>query len=68
MTQQEKVALASTNPVKYQATEDILKLYPSFKDLIVVPLETESGVSDQPKSLDETVRGAITRRVKSTKL
>ncbi|MDD5710810.1 MAG: DUF84 family protein [Candidatus Colwellbacteria bacterium] len=56
-----KINIGSRNKIKIEALEEILKEYPHLKDAEVVALEAASGVSDQPKSLGESVRGAINR-------
>jgi len=55
------IKVGSTNGIKIQAVEEILADYPNFKDALVAGLDTPSGVSDQPKSLEETIRGAMNR-------
>ena len=50
-----KAYLGSTNPVKIKATEKVLSGYE------VVGLSVNSGVSNQPKSDEETIQGAINR-------
>lgn len=56
-----QIIVASKNPVKVGAVEEILREYPHLAEAIVHALETPSGVADQPRSLDETIRGAINR-------
>lgn len=56
-----KINVASKNPVKVDAVREALQLYPNLKDYEVFGIETNSGVSEQPKSLEETVQGAINR-------
>ncbi|MFA5163079.1 MAG: inosine/xanthosine triphosphatase [Patescibacteria group bacterium] len=56
-----QINVGSKNPVKVQALEEILSDYPDFKGAELTIVETPSGVSDQPKSLDETVQGAMNR-------
>ena len=54
-----KVIVGSKNPVKLNATKNILtKIY---DDLEVTAIEAESEVSDQPFGLDQTIQGAINR-------
>lgn len=55
------INIASKNPVKIQALEESIVEYPSFKSARIVSVDTPSGVSDQPKSLKETIQGAINR-------
>lgn len=56
-----KIAVGSTNPVKIKATRQaFLKVWPK-KKWEVVGIEVESGVSSQPKSDLESIRGATNR-------
>lgn len=55
------IYVASKNPVKVEAVREILAFYPNFSGSEVTGFETKSGVSEQPKSLEETVQGAINR-------
>ncbi len=50
-----KAYLGSTNPVKLQATKEVLS------DYEVIGLNVDSKVSNQPKSDEETLTGAINR-------
>lgn len=56
-----KIKVGSTNKIKIEAVEEILEDYPHLKDAEISSVETDSAVSDQPKSLEETVRGAVNR-------
>jgi inosine/xanthosine triphosphatase len=56
-----KINVASKNPVKVEAVREVLVDYPDFRNYGVYGIETNSGVSEQPKSLEETVKGAINR-------
>ncbi|AIS31293.1 inosine/xanthosine triphosphatase [Methanobacterium formicicum] len=54
-----KIVVASKNPVKLKATQNILeKIYPVVE---VEDREVDSGVPDQPIGLEVTVQGAINR-------
>ncbi len=55
------VAVGTTNKVKVDAVREILKEYAHLAEANVRSVKTESGVSDQPKSLEETIRGAMNR-------
>ncbi len=58
-----KVAIGSRNPAKI---EGVVRAYEFFGiGIEVVPVEVESGVSRQPLSLEETVRGALTRAMRA---
>ncbi len=54
-----KAIVGSKNPVKVAAVEDAFRLY--YPDCSVVGVEVESGVSAQPMSEEETVKGARQR-------
>ena len=56
-----KVIVASKNPVKVDAVREVIQDYDLFKCAELFALEVSSGVSEQPKSLEETVQGAINR-------
>lgn len=56
-----KINVASKNPVKVEAVKEVLNSYSNLADYEIVGVEVNSGVSEQPKSLEETVQGAINR-------
>ena len=56
-----RINIASKNPVKIEAVREVLNNYPDLANYEIVGIETKSGVSEQPKSLEETVQGAINR-------
>lgn len=56
-----KINIGSTNQVKIDALKEIVREYDFLKDAEVVGLNAPSEVSPQPKSLEETVRGAMNR-------
>jgi len=56
-----KIKVASTNPQKIKAVYDLVPLYDFLVGSDVEGVNVNSGVSDQPKSLEETVQGAINR-------
>ncbi len=55
------IKVGSTNRVKVEALREILQDYAHLKEATVFAIETSSGVSEQPKSLEETVKGSINR-------
>lgn len=55
------INVGSKNPEKIEAVKEILKEYSDFKDCEVLGIKTDSGVSNQPKNMDETIQGAINR-------
>ncbi len=56
-----KIKVGSKNAAKVGAVADILYDYAHLKDAEVVGIEVSSEISSQPKSLEETVRGARNR-------
>lgn len=50
-----RVAVGSTNPVKRRATEG------AVGDAVVEAVAVDSGVAEQPRSTEETIRGAKNR-------
>lgn len=56
-----KIKIASPNPVKIQALKEIIQDYSHLRDAEVVAVDVSSGVGDQPKSLEETIKGAMNR-------
>ncbi|MFZ2200078.1 MAG: inosine/xanthosine triphosphatase [Microgenomates group bacterium] len=54
-----KVVVGSKNPVKVGAVEEAFRKY--WPDCIVEGVEALSGVSEQPRSEEETINGAINR-------
>lgn len=52
-----RVAIGSKNPAKINAVKEAFKDYPYE----IVSVDAESGVSDQPMSDDETIKGAVNR-------
>ncbi len=57
----EKIVVGSQNQVKLEAVKEMLSDYSEFKMLDVEGVRVDSGVSEQPLSLEETIRGAKTR-------
>lgn len=55
------IAIGSTNPIKVSAFEEVMKNYVLLQDAKIHPISVSSDVSDQPLSLNETVRGAKNR-------
>lgn len=56
-----KVAIGSTNPVKIKAVEDAFKKVWPSKRFKFISIEVNSGVSSQPMSDLESIRGARNR-------
>lgn len=56
-----KLYVGSLNPVKVDAVREIIQDYFFLKGAEIIACETESGVSKQPLSFEETVRGAMNR-------
>jgi inosine/xanthosine triphosphatase len=55
------LAIGSTNQNKIGALEEVIQEYPDFAGSTVIACQVSSGVSDQPLSLEETIRGAKNR-------
>ena len=55
------VKVGSKNKAKVEAVAEILRDYGHLKDAVVAGVEVSSDVSAQPKSLEETIRGARSR-------
>lgn len=56
-----KIIVGSKNKVKVDAVREALAEYPRFAKVEIIETDVPSGVSDQPASLEETVRGATNR-------
>ena len=56
-----KIKVGSSNKIKIAAVQEMLQDYPHLKAAAVFAVEIQSGVADQPKSLEETIRGAMNR-------
>lgn len=54
-----KVMVGSTNPVKVKAAENVFRQWRLHAE--IVGIDVPSGVSEQPMSDDETIRGAVNR-------
>lgn len=56
-----RIGIGSLNPVKVAAVRNIVHMYELLSGAEVVPVSASSSVPEQPKSLEETVRGAKNR-------
>jgi inosine/xanthosine triphosphatase len=61
MKQHMRIIVGSTNKAKVDAVAEILKEYPHLEHAEVSGMPTHSGVSNQPKTLLETITGARNR-------
>lgn len=59
-----KVAVGSKNPAKINAVKEAFKAYP-FE---IISVDAPSGVSDQPMTDEETIKGAINRAIQAAEL
>ena len=59
------IAVGSSNPVKLQAIETVLQDYPQLEEASIHSYNVSTDVSDQPMTLNETIRGAKNRAKKS---
>lgn len=62
-----KVIVASKNPSKISAVEEILTEYPHMRDAEVISVEPAPSRTDQPRSLEETIDGAENRALAAFK-
>ncbi len=62
-----KINIASKNPVKIQAVKEVIQDYNFLSKAKINLLEVYSEVSNQPKSLEETIKGSINRAKNSFK-
>jgi inosine/xanthosine triphosphatase len=58
-----KINVGSLNKAKIDAVSEILQDYPHLSSAKIEGVETSSGVSDQPKTLQETIEGARNRAI-----
>lgn len=56
-----KIIVASLNPQKIAAVKETLPDYPMFEGAEIISASVSSGVSDQPRGLEEIVKGAVQR-------
>jgi len=56
-----KIKVGSKNQVKINAVKELIDDYEILKNAEVEGVDIDSGVSDQPKGLDETIQGAKNR-------
>jgi len=62
-----KINIGSKNKAKIDALKELLKEYPDFIGAEVFSRDVNTGVSEQPKSLQETIEGAMQRAKNSFK-
>jgi inosine/xanthosine triphosphatase len=55
------IAIGTTNIVKIQAVEEVIKNYPQLAEANVYPFSVPSEIADQPLSLEEIILGAKNR-------
>ena len=55
------IAIGSTNVIKVQAVEEVVKDYPQFSGAEVRSFSVSSEISEQPLSLEEIIAGAKNR-------
>ncbi|MBI2175284.1 MAG: inosine/xanthosine triphosphatase [Parcubacteria group bacterium] len=56
-----KIKIASRNQVKVEALKEIIQDYPHLRNAEIIAVDVSSEVDNQPKSLEETIKGAINR-------
>jgi inosine/xanthosine triphosphatase len=60
-----KINVGSKNEIKISAVKEIINKYDFLLKAKIIGIDTESKVSDQPKSIGETIQGAINRATNS---
>ncbi|NTU98383.1 inosine/xanthosine triphosphatase [Candidatus Falkowbacteria bacterium] len=55
------IKVGTTNKAKIEAVEEMVREYPLLAGFEVVGVKAESGVSDQPMTIEETINGAMNR-------
>jgi inosine/xanthosine triphosphatase len=58
------INIGSKNKIKVEALKEIILQYENLRNFSVISKEVSSDISDQPKSLDETITGAVNRAKK----
>lgn len=56
-----RINVGSKNEIKVAAVRDVIRDYVFLSNAEVVSVEVNSAVSEQPKSIAETIRGALNR-------
>ena len=56
-----KINVGSTNQIKVDAVKEKILEYDFLKNAEITGIEVSSEVSDQPKTLEETIQGAMNR-------
>lgn len=56
-----KIIIGSANPQKIKAVQELAPIYEFMQNAEVLGVEVDSGISDQPKTLDEIILGAKNR-------
>lgn len=56
-----KINIGSKNNVKIEAVREVIQDYDILSDMEVEGRDVESGISEQPINIDETIQGAINR-------
>lgn len=56
-----RVTIGSKNQVKIEALKELLSDYEMFKGAEIVPVDVSTEVDEQPKSVEETLKGAMNR-------
>ncbi len=56
-----RIGIGTKNPVKVQAIKEVFQSYPEFSEAIFEPKSVNSGIPEQPLSLEEILLGAYNR-------
>lgn len=56
-----KIGVGSTNQIKVSAVKELAPLYAMLSGSEIISVNVPSGISEQPKSISETIQGAKNR-------
>ena len=56
-----KINIGTTNNCKVEAVKEVMAITKGFEKSELTPIKVDSGIDDQPKSLEETITGAQNR-------
>jgi inosine/xanthosine triphosphatase len=61
------INIGTINPTKVDSVKEAFSLYDKFNEAKFIPLKVSSNISDQPVTLEETIKGAKNRAVNAFK-
>ena len=59
------IAVGSMNPIKIEAVAEAMASYASLAEAKIISINVSSDVSEQPRSIEETIHGAMNRAKKA---